>query len=209
MSLPLNEASTTVPVRGVTKLPPVDLETYPPARLLFFTLKPHGCSKQDVCTHFSFLFALKEVDAQFSEQFDNDAALRKVYCEMRMDSYSRKEIEGDGHLYSLVLMLENALKTRLRFAVLQHLSVVSNYEYIVSYEAQSGIEARKKALMESGQEVLVVLSILENWATDELHQQCDAAWDVLGLNPLISTTTNDSRLFLDKTSASANTTYPA
>lgn len=175
------------------------------------TLTETSCSKQDVCTQFSFLCALKEVDAQFSEQFDNDPALRKVYCEMRMDSYSRKEIEGEGngYLYSLVLMLENALKTRLRFAVLQHMSVVSNYEYIVSYEAQSGIEARKKALMDSGQEVLVVLSILEKWATDELHQQCDAAWDVLGLNPLMSTTTNDSRLLLDKTSASTNTTYPA
>lgn len=187
--LPLdNAASTTVPVRGMTKLPVVDLGSYPPARLVYITTQPHADRQGNVSTQFSYLCALQEVDAQFSEQLQNDPVLRKVYREMRSDYYSRMEIENDDRLYSLVLMLENALKTRLRFAVLQHLRVVNKYDYIVSSTVdESGIDAKKKALLESSQEVLVVLSILKTWATDEFVKPCEEAWDVLGLKPPMTT----------------------
>ena len=57
---------------------------------------------------------------------------------MQKDGYSLLETEGDDRLYSLVLLLENALKNRLRFAVLQHLRIISKCDYIVSSETHEG-----------------------------------------------------------------------
>lgn len=95
LKLTSNEAPNAVPVRGRTKLPHVGLEEYPVARLVLFTMKPHDDSDRDVSIQISYLMALQEVDARFADQFHKDPALRKVYREMRMDSYSLLEIEGD------------------------------------------------------------------------------------------------------------------
>lgn len=103
----------------------------------------------------------------------------------------------DDRLFSLVLMLENALKTRLQFAIQQHLRVVAKLDYIVSSEAgEKDIDAKKRAMMGSIEEVLEVLSILDNWATEALDELRDGAWEALGLGmtasqPSIASTNDD------------------